>query len=145
MLTKRDLLRSGAVAAIAVAATKSGPVLAQELTGVPTSPNLKYSTPVPPGVASLDQVETRLGTLKFFDGFPDKGSAEKLFDNLDFQRAVQAYLMAIPAVSQAANRDAIRTLGPVNTVGHVRSPPGPHGGADATFSLPAQQTAAAVS
>jgi hypothetical protein len=74
-----------------------------------------------------------------------KGSAEKLFDNLDFQRAVQAYLMVIPAVSQAANRDAIRTLGPVNTVGHVRSPPVPHGGADATFSLPAQQTAAAVS
>ena len=31
-------------------------------------------------------------------------------------RAVQAYLMAIPAVSQVANRDAIRTLGPVNTV-----------------------------
>jgi hypothetical protein len=29
---------------------------------------------------------------------------------------VQAYLLAIPAVSQAANRNAIRTLGPVNTV-----------------------------
>ncbi len=39
---------------------------------------------------------------------------EKLYDNLDFQRAVQAYLLALPAVSQAANRNAIRTLGPVN-------------------------------
>lgn len=76
----------------------------------------KYETPMPPGVASPGSVETRLGTLKFFDGFPDNASAEKLFENLDFQRAVQAYLMAIPAVSQATNRNAIRTLGPVNTV-----------------------------
>lgn len=76
----------------------------------------KYETPMPPGVTSPNSVETRLGTLKFFDGFPDKASAEKLFENLDFQRAVQAYLMAIPAVSQATNRNAMRTLGPVNTV-----------------------------
>lgn len=76
----------------------------------------KYETSMPPGVASPNSVETRLGTLKFFDGFPDGASAERLFENLDFQRAVQAYLMAIPAVSQAANRNAIRTLGPVNTV-----------------------------
>jgi hypothetical protein len=116
MLTKRDLLRSSATAAVAIAATKSGPALAQALTGAPASSDLKYSTPVPAGIASSDKVETRFGTLNFFDGFPDKPSAEKLFDNLDFQRAVQAYLMAIPAVSQAANRDAIRTLGPINTV-----------------------------
>jgi len=89
-------------------------VSAQPLSGVPADPQLKYSTPVPPGVYSPDKVETRLGTLNFFDGFPDKATAEKLFDNLDFERAVQAYLLAIPAVSQAANRDAIRTLGPAN-------------------------------
>jgi len=39
----------------------------------------------------------------------------KLYDNLDFQRAVQAYLLAIPAVSQAANRNEILKLGPANT------------------------------
>ena len=50
----------------------------------------------------------------FFDGFPDKPTAEKLLDNLDFQRAVQAYLLAIPAVSQVADRNACLTLGPVN-------------------------------
>jgi hypothetical protein len=89
---------------------------AQQLTGSPADPKLKYSTPMPAGVASPDRVETRLGTLNFFDGSPDKATAEKLYDNLDFQRAVQAYLLALPAVNQAANRDAIRTLGPVNTV-----------------------------
>jgi hypothetical protein len=41
---------------------------------------------------------------------------QKLYDNLDFQRAVQAYLLAMPAVSQASNRNAIRELGPANTV-----------------------------
>lgn len=86
----------------------------QQATGSPSITAYKYSTPMPPGVASPDQVETRFGTLNFFDGFPDNASAEKLYDNLDFQRAVQAYLLAIPAVSQAANRNAIRTLGPVN-------------------------------
>jgi hypothetical protein len=74
----------------------------------------KYTTETPPGIASPDRVETRLGTLKFFDGFPDKASVEKLYDNLDFQRAVQAYLLALPPVSQAANRNPIRALGPVS-------------------------------
>jgi hypothetical protein len=76
----------------------------------------KMTTPVPPGVAVPDRIDTRLGTLQFFDGFPENATAEKLYDNLDFQRAVQAYLLAIPAVSQAANRNAIRTLGAPNTV-----------------------------
>jgi hypothetical protein len=92
---------------------------AQQTTGAPAPPppiTYKMTTPMPPGIACPDKVETRFGTLNFFDGFPDKASVEKLFDNLDFQRAVQAYLLAIPAVSQAANRNAIRTLGPVNTV-----------------------------
>jgi hypothetical protein len=71
---------------------------------------------MPPGIASPDKVECRLGRLPVFDGFPDKASAAKLLDNLDFQRAVQAYLLALQAVSQAANRNAIRTLGPVNQV-----------------------------
>ena len=87
---------------------------AQPLTDAPAAPAYKYSTPMPPGVASPDKVETRFGTLKFFDGFPDKATAEKLYDNLDFQRAVQAYLLAIPAVSQVADRNACRALGPIN-------------------------------
>src|SRR5215475_2128521 len=89
---------------------------AQPLTGPPAAPQYKYSTAPAPGVALPDKVETRLGTLNSFDGFPDKAATEKLLDNVDFQRAVQAYLLALPAVSQATNRDQIRTLGPVNGV-----------------------------
>src|SRR4051794_22352642 len=79
------------------------------------APQYKMQTPIPPGIPPPDKVETRLGTLKFFDGFPDKATVEKLYDNLDFQRAVQAYLLAIPAVNQAAMRKALLQWGPANT------------------------------
>jgi hypothetical protein len=78
---------------------------------VPENPHYKYSTSIPPGIAMPDKVETRLGTLKFDNGFPDDATAQKLYDNLDFQRAVQAFLLGIPAVSQVVNRAAFADLG----------------------------------
>ena len=62
-----------------------------------------------------DKVETRLGTLKFFDGFPDNATVEKLYDNLDFQHAVQAYLLGLAPVNQVANRKGMLEVGPANT------------------------------
>jgi hypothetical protein len=75
----------------------------------------KMSTKVPPGIEMPDTVKTRLGTLKFFDGFPDNASVQKLYDNLDFQRGVQAYLLGLAPVSQLANRKGILEVGPANT------------------------------
>jgi hypothetical protein len=103
------------IAVVRIAALVAGICMSLALPGWAESPKMKMTTPVPPGIASPDKVETRLGTLRFFDGFPDKDSVEKLYDNLDFQRAVQAYLLALPAVSQAANRKGILELGPTNT------------------------------
>ncbi|MGV3633851.1 MAG: DUF1254 domain-containing protein [Pseudorhodoplanes sp.] len=114
MWTKRDLLYSGALASL-VAATKPSTVLAQMLPGLPAAPELKFSTPMPPGVAIPDTLETRIGKLNFFGGFPDQPSVDKLYDNLDFQRAVQAYLLALPVVNQVGNRDGILSLGSANT------------------------------
>jgi hypothetical protein len=91
------------------------PAMAQPLTGAPAMPQYKYSTPMPPGVAMPDKIETRLGTLNFFGGFPDQASVEKLYDNLDFQHAVQAYLLALPVVNQAGNRNGILAMGSTNT------------------------------
>ena len=75
----------------------------------------KMSTKIPPGIATPDTVETRLGTLRFFDGFPDNATVEKLYDNLDFQRAVQAYLLGLAPVNQVANRKGMLEVGPANT------------------------------
>jgi hypothetical protein len=48
-------------------------------------------------------VSTRIGDLSFThdfaNGYPTDASVDKLFDEMDFQRAVQAYLWAIPLVS----------------------------------------------
>lgn len=48
---------------------------------------------------TADSVKTRLGDLKFEQGYPTEETTRKVFDELDYQRAVQAYLWAYPAVS----------------------------------------------
>ncbi len=69
---------------------------------------------IPPQITTPDTVETRLGTLKFFDGFPDDATVQKLYDHLDFQRGVQAFLNATPGASMAGMRAGLRTLGAVD-------------------------------
>jgi len=74
----------------------------------------KMTTGIPASVATPDSVESSLGTLRFFDGFPDDSTADKLYDNLDYQRALQAYLLGLPAVNMAGLRHGIMQLGPPN-------------------------------
>jgi len=47
----------------------------------------------------LDTVETSIGTLTYERGYPTPETTRSIFDELDYQRAVQAYLWAYPAVS----------------------------------------------
>lgn len=84
------------------------------LPGWAEPPKMKMTTEIPPGIAMPDKVETRLGTLNFFDGFPDDTTVEKLYDNLDFQRAVQAYLLALAPVNMAGLREGLLEVGPAN-------------------------------
>jgi hypothetical protein len=43
-------------------------------------------------------IETRIGPLAFESGYPSQETVAKLHDEIDFQRACQAYLWGIPAV-----------------------------------------------
>src|SRR6476619_7354046 len=56
-------------------------------------------------LAENKSVDSRIGKLElthdFANGYPTKETVEKLYDERDFQRACQAYLWAIPAVSFA--------------------------------------------
>ena len=70
-----------------------------------TPPNMKMTTPIPPSIATPDSVKTRIGALKFFDGFPDDATVQKVYDNLDFERGVQAFLTAMPGASLYALRE----------------------------------------
>jgi len=74
----------------------------------------KMTTPIAPGVATLDKLDTPIGTLHLTDGNPDADTVKKIYDNLDQSRALQAYLLAIPIVNQAGMRDSLRQYGPDN-------------------------------
>jgi hypothetical protein len=74
----------------------------------------KMTTPIAPGVAVPDTLETSIGTLKLHDGFPSDDTVRTVYDNVDRSRALQAYLLALPIVNQASMRDSLRKFGPVN-------------------------------
>jgi hypothetical protein len=81
---------------------------------VQRSKKYKMTTDIPASITTPDVVETSLGTMRFFDGYPDADTVRKVYDNLDFQRGVQAFLTAIPAASAYAVREGIRSFGPEN-------------------------------
>ncbi|MGA7268242.1 MAG: hypothetical protein WBX21_10810, partial [Aestuariivirga sp.] len=43
----------------------------------------RMTTPIAPGVATPDTMETSIGTLKLRDGFPTPETTDKIWDNLD--------------------------------------------------------------
>lgn len=51
--------------------------------------------------ANAETIDTRIGTLDFEYGVPTTQTVEKLYDEMDFQRACQAYIWALPVVSFA--------------------------------------------
>ena len=64
-------------------------------------------------------LETPIGTLEFThdfgNGFPTNATVEQLYDERDFQRACQAYIWSLPAVSfNAWQRGVTKGLGAKN-------------------------------
>ena len=60
-----------------------------------------------------DRIETNFGTLEFeLEAFPTEESAQKIYDELDLQRATQAYMDFMPALSvYAIVKSHIRDFG----------------------------------
>jgi hypothetical protein len=110
---QRVLLGAGAVLILAAV-----PVWAQTQTTKTPAPlppkTYKMTTPIAPGVAVPDKIETSIGTLNLTDGYPDPATVKKIYDNLDRSRALQAYLLALPIVNQASMRDSLSKWGQVN-------------------------------
>lgn len=79
-----------------------------------TATKMKMTTPVPDEITTPDLVETRIGQLKFFDGFPDDATSEMIYDNLDFMRGVDAFLNAMPGASVEAFRAGLASQGADN-------------------------------
>lgn len=64
------------------------------------------------GCASpVETLQTRVGKIELQSGYPSDESVRKLYDELDFQRATQAYIWATPLVSMEALVKGNRDLG----------------------------------
>jgi len=56
-------------------------------------------------------IDTPIGKLDFFNGYPTDATSNQLYDRMDFQRAVQVYLWAIPYVSFQSIHEEFQRLG----------------------------------
>lgn len=70
-----------------------------------------YNHHIPESIMTPDTVDTRLGTLKFFDGMPHKETVDTLYDNLDIMRGVETFLNGIPATSIEGLRRGFMDMG----------------------------------
>ena len=99
---RRRLICRGVVRTSAAGGgTARGDALRRKLPAVSTA---KYAAKVPASVTTPDTVQTRIGTLKFSDGLPDADTVQKVYDNLDFVRGVEAFLLGVPSASVQAMR-----------------------------------------
>jgi hypothetical protein len=66
---------------------------------------------IPQAITTPDKVETRLGTLDFKDGAPSAETASKVYDNLDFTHAFDAFQNTLQGVSLQAARKGLQSIG----------------------------------
>src|SRR4029077_2745424 len=90
----------------------------------PTALGMLYAAGIPnlsraQEVNRSQKIDTRIGTLEFTHdfarGYPTDATIDKLYDERDFQRACQAYLWSLPAVSFSSwQRGVTQQLGAKN-------------------------------
>ena len=61
---------------------------------------------IPPAITTPDKVETRIGTLDFKDGMPSKETIDKVYDNLDFTHAFEAFVNTLQGSAYAPSTRA---------------------------------------
>ena len=79
--------------------------------GLADAPKMKMTTDIPESIIIPDELDTRIGKLKFFDGFPSASTAEKALNYLDFHRGVDVFLDEMRAGSMFALREGHREVG----------------------------------
>jgi hypothetical protein len=69
------------------------------------------SAATPPSLVTPDRVETGIGTLEFKDGAPTSETARKVYDTLDFTRALNAYNNSFRGASAYAIGKGFESIG----------------------------------
>ena len=96
---------------LAIAALAAGvglATLASGMCGAEAAGSPEFAAKIPPSIETPDHVRTRIGPLDFRDGAPDEATAERVYDQLDVSRGIEAFLQGMPATSVYA---ACRGLG----------------------------------
>jgi hypothetical protein len=78
---------------------------------LPRLATAQASTGIPPAITTPDKVESRTGTLEFKDGMPSKDTVAKVYDNLDFTHAFEAFVNTMQGVSIAALHKGFLDIG----------------------------------
>jgi hypothetical protein len=68
-------------------------------------------TEIPASITTPDRVDTRIGLLEFFDGYPTPDTARRCVDHLLLLRGVEVFLNWMPAASLVAVRAGFREVG----------------------------------
>jgi len=72
---------------------------------------LGFNNKIPPSLMTPDSVQTRFGTLSYFDGMPDEASVRSMYEALDFVRGIDTFLDLVPMASLEALRAGHAALG----------------------------------
>ncbi|CAE8618789.1 unnamed protein product [Polarella glacialis] len=72
-----------------------------------------YNTKIPSSIMTPDQVQTRFGTLNFFDGMPDASTTRKMYETLDLVRGIDTFLDLVPMASLESMRAGHVQMGAV--------------------------------
>ena len=107
-MKKMTVVMVAALLAVGLGCAKEPPKNAEEQ-------NPGYNTQIPESIMTPDTVETRIGTLEFFDGIPTKETAALAYDHLDFIRGVETFLNGMPATSLEAMRLGLEAFGQKNS------------------------------
>lgn len=94
-----------------VLATSLALALSANIAAAQDAPKMKMTTDIPADITTPDTVETRIGTLKFNDGFPTDETVQKVYDNLAFQRGVSVFLSATGGSSTEGLRQGLASIG----------------------------------
>ena len=68
----------------------------------PRFASAQAASAIPPAITTPGKVDSRIGTLDFRDGMPSQATLDKVYDNLDFTHAVEAFLNTMQAVNAQA-------------------------------------------
>jgi hypothetical protein len=78
---------------------------------LPHSASAQTAPAIPAAITTPNSVQTRIGPLDFKDGVPSKDTAAKVYDQIDFTHAYNAFVNTTSGVSIAALNKGLQSVG----------------------------------